>query len=88
MSFTEEDLDKPERLTEKERAQLKSKINFLEIDICNKKWELVLSKNLLNGGLVEEGRFHTKSKISFLKADIDNETEHIELLKKLLKGNK
>jgi len=49
MSFTEEDLDKPYPLTEEERFQLKSKIIFLESDICNKKREVELIKKLLEG---------------------------------------
>jgi hypothetical protein len=51
MSFTEEDLDKPYplTLTEEERLQLKSKIIFLECDICNKNREVDMIKKLLEG---------------------------------------
>jgi hypothetical protein len=49
MSFTEEDLDKKYPLTEEERLQLKSKISFLEVDICNKKREIEMIKKLIEG---------------------------------------
>lgn len=87
MSFKEEEIFKPYRLTEKEKIQLKSKINFLDIDICNKKWEIASIEILTKCVLPEEERHQLKSKLNFLKVDIDNEIEHVEVLKKLLKGH-